>query len=178
MRKFTYLFAFLVIVAFQACEGPPGPAGRDGLDGLDGLDGVNIVGTTYEVEIDFVEEEDYSALFEFPVELVDSDAVLVYMLSGNDEGRDVWRALPQTIYFEEGVLVYNFDYTVADFSIFLDGPIDYSILGPEWTDAQIFRVIVVPSDFPDARIDLTDYEAVTKMLDISDEDFIRVDQKQ
>lgn len=158
--------------AFQACEGPEGPVGPQGEPGI------VIVGTTYEVEIDFNTENDFLDIFDFPSKLEESDAVLVYRLSAVDNGRDVWRQLPQTYFFQEGVLMYNFDYTVDDFSIFLDGAIDLNALPTQWRTDQVFRVIVVPSDFPSSRIDYSDYEAVTKMLGIEDDDFQKVHPKQ
>ncbi|SIO12663.1 hypothetical protein [Algoriphagus halophilus] len=173
-RTVKYLFFFIGLITFQACEGPIGP---EGPMGPEGEPGINILGTTYEVEIDFTESNDYADLFEFPEDLIESDAVLVYRLSGIDNGRDVWRILPQNYFFEEGVLIFNFDYTISDFSIFLDGPLNYSLLGPEWTDGQIFRVVVLPSDFPSGRIDYSDYENTMKMLNIEESDFIRIDSK-
>jgi hypothetical protein len=74
-------------------------------------------------------------------------------------------------------MIYNFDYTMSDFSIFLDGPINYSLLGSEWTDGQIFRVIVLPSDFLSGRINYSDYENTLKLLSIDESDFIRIDAK-
>ncbi|GAB3236017.1 collagen-like protein [Algoriphagus aestuariicola] len=174
MNKILTIFALIGLVAFQACEGPEGPMGpqgEQGVQGAPGTPGVNIVGTTYEVDLDFTEEGQYSGLFEFPEALIESDAVLIYRLSAVDNGRDVWRLLPQTYFFSEGVLMYNFDYTIEDFSIFLDGAIDPTILPAQWTTDQIFRVIVLPSDFPEGRIDYSNYEAVTAMLGIEESDF-------
>lgn len=175
MRKLTALFGLIGLIVFQACEGPVGP---EGPIGPIGEPGINILGTTYEVEIDFSESNDFSDFFEFPQDLIESDAVLVYRLSGVDNGRDVWRILPQNYFFQEGVLIYNFDYTFADFSIFLDGPLDYSLLGAEWTDGQIFRIVVFPSDFPDGRIDYSDYEGTMKLLNIEENDFVRIESKK
>ncbi|UZD24670.1 hypothetical protein PBT90_14910 [Algoriphagus halophytocola] len=175
MRKITAVLALVGLFTFQACEGPMGP---EGPQGIPGEDGVNILGTTYEVEIDFTPENNHSDLFQFPAANVESDVILVYRLAGVDDGRDIWTMLPQNFFFQEGVLIYNFDFTLDDFSIFMDGPIDYELLGPDWTDGQIFRVVVVPSDFPAARIDFSDYEATMKMLDIEDADFLRLDSSK
>lgn len=174
MNKLTALFALVGLLVFQACTGPEGPMGPQGPEGLPGVD---ILGTTYEVEIDFTEANDFTDVFNFPNRLEESDAVLVYRLVGVDNNRDIWRQLPQTYFFQEGVLMYNFDYTITDFAIFLDGPIDYALLPDEWSRDQVFRVIVLPSDFPTSRIDFSNYEEVTKMLGISDEDFQKVERK-
>lgn len=180
MKKLLPFFSLAALLIFQGCEGPEGPAGLQGPQGQQGAQGesgFNFVGTTYEAEITFTAEDEFGGLFDFPEELVESDVILMYRLSGVDEDRAVWRQLPQTLFFDEGVLIYNFDFTVRDFSIFLDGPIDYTILGPEWTDNQIFRIVVVPSDFPDGRIDYSDYEAVVAWLDIEEQDFVRISNK-
>jgi hypothetical protein len=169
------ILALFGLLVFQSCEGPLGP---EGPQGVPGEPGITIVGTTYEVEIDFTEANDYLDLFDFPSPLVESDVILVYRLAAVDAGRDVWTMLPQNIFFQEGVLIYNFDFTFEDFSIFMDGPIDYSILAADWTDGQIFRVVVVPSDFPGGRIDYSNYEATMNLLNISEDDFVRIESKK
>lgn len=175
MKKILTILALIGLAAFQACEGPEGPIGPEGPQGEPGI---VIVGTTYEVELDFTAGEDYSGLFDFPSALEQSDAVLIYRLSGVDGGNDLWRQLPQTYFFNEGLLMYNFDYTINDFSIFLDGGIDPKNLPAQWVTDQIFRIIVVPSDFPSGRIDYSNYDAVTKMLGIEDKDFQKVQIKR
>lgn len=166
MNKILSFFLLIGLVAFQACEGPEGPMGPEGEPGI------VIVGTTYEEQISFTAANDYMEIIGFDQKLVESDAVLVYRLSAIDNGRDVWRLLPQTYFFDEGaVLSYNFDYTVDDFSIFLDSNFDPAGLPADWRNDQIFRVIVIPSDFPAGRVDYSNYEAVTKMLGITEDDF-------
>lgn len=176
MKRLLAIIGIASIFAFQACEGPMGPPGPPGLDGLDG---VNIVGEAFEVEITFNEANNYGEVFDFTQPLVDGDALLVYMLEASplDENVFAWRLLPQTFYLEQGILVYNFDYTVNDFSIFLDNsPIDFSSLDPYYTDNLLFRVVVIPSDLQ-SRIDYTDYEAVMKMLGIEEDDFVKLSPK-
>ncbi|MDF2157604.1 hypothetical protein [Algoriphagus sp. CAU 1675] len=174
MRKLSLLFGLTGLLIFQACEGPQGPQGPPGLDGLDG---VNIVAEVFEVEVDFTAQNDYSELREFDPQLIESDVVLAFIEWDRDGNTPIWRALPQTVFFDEGVLMYNYDFTRFDFKLFLDGPLDYSLLGPEWTDNQLFRVIVVPGDYAGARIDWTNYDAVTKMLGLTDKDFVRLPAK-
>jgi hypothetical protein len=85
----------------------------------------------------------------------------------------------QNIFFDQGVLIYNHDFTSTDFRLFLDGPLDYSTLSADWTQNQVFRIVVVPGDYAGARIDYTNYEAVTRMLGIEEYDFknARLSQK-
>ncbi|MFT4612280.1 MAG: hypothetical protein ACI9OT_001663, partial [Gammaproteobacteria bacterium] len=51
-----------------------------------------------------------------------------------------------TEYFEDGVLVYNFDFTQQDVRFFLDGTVDLNSLDSVWTQNQAFRVVVIPAD--------------------------------
>ncbi|WP_111672383.1 collagen-like triple helix repeat-containing protein [Algoriphagus litoralis] len=187
MRKLSSIFGLILLIAFQACEGPegpqgvPGPQGPQGLQGVPGAPGapgVNIVGTTYEAEVDFTAEENWGVVLDFPEELVESDAVLTYILWDVVDERPIWRAVPQTIFFPAGPLVYNFDFSTVDIRLFLEGTVDPASLDDVWTQGQIFRIVVVPSDFPDAKIDWTNYEAVTKLLGIEDSDFQKLAPKK
>lgn len=172
LKNLSILIIFFLI---QSCEGPVGP---EGPIGLQGQPGINILGTTYEVEIDFNAENDYLDLFNFPIQLEESDGVLVYRLVGVENNKDIWRLLPQTYFFEEGILMYNFDYSVSDFAIFMDGPISYSSLQEQWRLDQIFRIIVIPADFPSSKINYNDYEGVVKMLGLSESDFVKLEPRK
>lgn len=172
------ILALFGLVVFQACEGPLGP---EGPQGIPGEPGINIVGTTYEVGANFTSANNYAEFFDFTEPLVDGDALLVYMLEESpvSQGTFAWRLLPQTFYLEQGILVYNFDYTLDDFSIFLDNsPIDFSQLDPYYTTDLVFRVVVIPSDLIGARVDYTDYEATMKLLNITEDDFVRIESKK
>lgn len=171
MKKIATAFALTGMFVFQACEGPEGPQGPPGLDGL--------IGTTYEVDdATFEPGENYQISYELPAPIVESNVLLIYRLAGVDQGKDVWTILPQTVYFNEGILNYGFDFTLDDFLLFMDGTINFDLLGSDWTDNQVFRIVVVPSNFPDARIDYSDYEGVTELLGIEEEDFIQLKPKK
>ena len=177
----TLILALFGLVVFQACVGSEGPQGIPGAQGVPGTPGVNVVGQTFEVEIDFTSANNYTGSFDFTEPLVDGDALLVYMLeeSPSVDGRVAWRLLPQTFYLDGGILVYNFDYTANDFSIFLDNsPIDFSKLDAYWTKGLVFRAVVVPSDLLGARVDYTDYEGTMNLLNISEDDFVRIESKK
>jgi hypothetical protein len=181
MRNFTLIFGLAVMMAFQACEGPEGLQGLQGPQGpqgQQGAPGVNIVGITYEAEVDFTEEEGWEAFLEFPNELEESDVILTYILWDIVQNRPIWRAVPQTVFFPEGPLVYNYDFTQSDVRLFLEGTVDFKSLENVWTQGQVFRIVVVPSDFPNSRIDFSNYEAVTKMLGITDSDFKKIEVKK
>lgn len=173
----TLILALFGLVVFQACEGPLGP---EGPQGPQGENGITVVSEVFEVEVDFNAANNYSEVFTFDPVIVESDVVLSFVLWEVDGETPIWRAMPQTAYFEQGgVLVYNYDFTRSDFSLFLDGNLDLSTLSADWTDNQLFRVVVLPGDFAsaNARIDLTDYAAVTQLLGLTDEDFKRIELK-
>lgn len=152
--------------------GPQGPQGPEGEPGI------TIVGEAFEVEVDFTEQNGYEGIFDFDPAILESDVVLAFIQwETTSNNQPIWRALPQTIFFTEGVLIYNYDFTRSDFRLFLDGPLDYSALGPDWTQNQVFRIIVVPADFAGSRIDWTDYEGVTKLLGLEESDFYKIQQK-
>lgn len=178
MKRILSIFALIGLVAFQACEGPEGPIGPAGPQGEVGEPGVNIVSEVFEVTADFTGENEFQAVFDFEPAILGSDVVLAFIEWERSGQTSIWRALPQTIFFSEGVLMYNYDFTNVDFRLFLDGPLDYALLGDEWTQDQKFRIVVVPGDFAGSRIDYTNYEAVTKMLGIEEGDFKKVQLKQ
>ena len=165
MKKILTLFLIIGVLIMQACEGPMGPPG---MDGQDGMDGQNIVGEVFEVQADFTPEGNFGFVDPYGFDILDSDKVLVYMLFGEEEGRDVWRLLPQTIYVEQGIFSYNYDFTSTDYSVFMEGNFDLNQLGPEWTDGQIFRVLIVPADRIDTRMDYSDHEAMLRLLNINE----------
>ena len=171
MKKIFTLIGIFALV-LTSCEGDQGPQGPPGFDGEDG---VNIVGTTYEVDnVNFSATNDFYR-FQFPSgsALVDSDAVLVYRLESVTDGLDVWEPLPTaTIFYEDGgFLQYRFNYTVGDVDIILESD-DISLLDAEFTSNQVFRIVVVPSDFAeDFNGKTPSLEALMSALNISDQDF-------
>jgi len=144
MKKLTTMILVLASAFILSCEGPMGPPGEDGTD---------LLGTIFELEGDFQPSNEYQLFFDFPnnFEIYDTDVVLVYILwdvvNVNGKNTDVWRLLPQTIVLDEGVIQYNFDYTVNDVRIFLEATIPFSDLLPAETQDQVFRIAVLPADF-------------------------------
>ena len=153
------------IVAFQGCEGPMGPQGPQGQDG--GL----IASSAFELgNVDFNVGNNYEVREAYGFEIMPFDVVLVYILWETEGGKDVWRLLPQSVFFNEGALQYNFDFTDQNVRIFLDGEIDLASLDASWLEDQVFRIVVAPADNV-GRLDYSDYHAVTRMLGLGDEDF-------
>ena len=169
MKKITGIFLVLALAIFSSCEGPVGPVGPTGPPGEDG---VHILGSVFEIQGDFTNENDYALYYAFPdnFEVFDSDIVLVYIRweQANDGEIDVWRMLPQTVVLEEGVLQYNFDYTLADVQVYLEGTIPFSNLLPSETDNQIFRIAVLPADFAVKKsVNINDLNEVMNTLKIN-----------
>lgn len=176
MNKKLIPILFLFAVLIQACSGPegaPGPAGPAGQDG------VNVVGTTFDVTgVNFNAGNEYSASFTFPsnkIEVFESDAVLVYRewaTQSDPSGPiSVWRLLPQSVIMNNGTLQYNFDHTFTEAFFYLDGSVNRATLPSSWTQNQVFRVVIIPSDYTSrksGKVDFNDYEAVKAAFGIDE----------
>ncbi|WP_423130393.1 hypothetical protein [Gaoshiqia sp. Z1-71] len=163
MKTISRILVVLAVLFLTACEGEQGPPGMDGLNGDD------LVGTVFEIQGTFNAQNNYTLYYQFPnnFEIYDSDIVLVYILWDQVDNLDVWRLLPQTVVLPEGVLLYNFDYTVGDVQVFLECTFDYSLLLPSETNNQVFRIAVLPAAYASNKaIDLTNLDAVMKSLKI------------
>ena len=176
MKKSLQLGLAIVLALFAACEGPQGPPGPPGQKGDDGLDGNVFLPTVYEIEGDFLANNDYRLSFVFPdnIEVLESDIVLVYLLweqAENEDGEmlDVWRLLPQTLVLNEGILQYNYDHTFTDVQIFLDGNIDFTTLLEAEALNQVFRIVVLPANFETQNLiqEIDDYYLMLKSLGIN-----------
>jgi hypothetical protein len=65
---------------------------------------------------------------------------------------------------DDGVLQYNFDYTVDDVKIFLEGTTDFNYLLPAETDDQVFRIAVLPADFMAQKsVDIKDFNSLKNL---------------
>jgi hypothetical protein len=173
MKKSKMGFLNLTIIGvglflILSCEGPPGPPGADGADG------VNIVGTVFEIAGTFNAQGNFGLYDEFGFEVLESDKILIYRLDGVDDDLDVWRLLPQIVFHQNGIFNYSFDFTQVDYTVFMEGNFDLTTLGAEWTNDQVFRVLVVPADFLNARLDLADHDAMIKLLGVDTSDIPRI----
>lgn len=160
MKKLLSLF--VLVILFISCEGPVGPPGPPGLPGEE----VIFLASAFEIEVDFTSQNGYSIVEPYGFEVFPSDVTLVYIQWDSTNGQPIWRLLPQIVEFQEGQLQYNFDFTRDDVSIFLDGTIDFGLLGSEWTQNQVFRVVVLPADNVGA-VNISSLEAVSKAGNIS-----------
>jgi hypothetical protein len=183
LSKLALLLSAALLISCEGPMGPMGPPGQDGLDGLDGLDGDSFLGTIFEIQGDFTSENDFSLYFAFPESTViyESDVVLVYILweqttIEGGEVLDVWRLLPQTVFLDEGILQYNYDFTYADVLIFLEGTIDFNTLLPAEAEDQIFRIAVLPADYAESKsLDVSDYNSLMKSLNFNPDAVKKID---
>lgn len=165
MKKLYILLLFVGAIISSCGDGPPGPQGPPGFDGLDGEESF-----VFEYEFSFT-APDYEVLLNLPDNFVmlDSDVMLVYFLWDVQDGIEIWRALPQTLYLSDGILAYNFDHTKFDANVFLDGTVNLDFLGADFTDNWIARIVVVPGQFFSGRtsIDFSDYDQVKAAFNLS-----------
>lgn len=146
MKNLFLLLALSTSIIFTSCEGPTGPPG------------INILGKVFETTVNFNAGNNFSRLVNFPtsIEVYESDVVLVYLLeetiSGDGGPIDIWSQLPQTYFLDQGTLLYSFDHTFLDVNLFLDGNFNLTTLSSNYTDNQIFRIAVVPSEYGNANL--------------------------
>ena len=157
-RIATIISVFALLLT--SCEGP------QGLPGFDGLDGAIIASSSFEIELDFINANNYEYIEAYGFEVLSSDVTLVYVLWETLNGQDIWRLMPQTVQFNDGNLVYNYDFTQTDVRFFLEGTTDFSLLDTSYTQNQVFRVVVVPADNV-GRIDYSNLDAVMTFYDIA-----------
>jgi hypothetical protein len=186
MKTLPLLIMILTLALGQGCRGPegplgpPGPQGPQGPQGPAGMPGGGELSLLFDIEGTFDEENEYTLFFEFPtdrIEVFETDVVLVYLqwdafMDNNNNPVPIWRLLPQTIFQDAGLIQYNFDHTFIDVSIFLEAQFNRANLGPEWTDNQVFRVVIVPAAHAGGKtaapVDYSNYEEVIRYLQVSD----------
>ncbi len=142
---------FVSVMLLTSCEGPQGPPGRDGFDGFNADE---YAALSFERTVDFEYFNDsglQEAFINLPFDILDSDAVLIYRLENIVEidgvPTEAWSALPQNFFLPgSNIIQYVFNHTYADVELLIDGNFDLSTLGNEFTQNQIFRVIILPAD--------------------------------
>ncbi len=168
MKKFYVLLFFAtILISCEGTVGPPGPPGPQGVPGEDGYDG--LIGQVIEVQADLNAGTDFEYFVEIPsdIEVFESDVIVVYRLMEVFDDTDVWEPLPQTIFRNNGILLYTFDYTLFDVRLFLDGTVDFGKLDPNDTDDLIFRIAIIPADFAKG-VNLKKMDEVIKALHVED----------
>lgn len=166
MKKILLTLATAVVL-FTSCEGPQGPPG---------LDGINILGQTFERSVNFQYNssnnlQQATVSIETSQRIYDTDAILVYRLES--EFPDEWSLIPQNFFLSGGdIIQYVYNHSLENnfrfrVNLFIDGNFNLSTLGPGFTQNQIFRFVVVPSDFAvTSGVDVQDYNAVMNALNL------------
>jgi hypothetical protein len=162
------------LLAVMSCEGPVGPPGPPGSDGLDGI---VILGEVFELEANFNAQGNFGVLGQYGFEIEESDKVLIYHLDGVEDNRDIWRLLPRTVFHPNGIFNYAYDFSTVDFSIFLEGNFDLRTLEAVFVQEQFFRVLIIPADFINGRIDVSDHAGMLRMMDVDPADIPRISLK-
>lgn len=132
------------------------------------------IGQTLEFTTNFTSANGFSDRFVFNENIFDSDVVLVFRLEEVSSGLDVWEPLPTASFFFindttgaiEGFLNYRFNFTIGDVDVILnsDAP---QLAGPEFTNNQTFRVVVVPADFAqNTDVDLLNFDQLSTALNL------------
>ena len=183
MKLIRFLIVAPLLLALAGCNnndgliGPEGPQGPKGDPGPQGVAGES--GFLFEyVDIDFV-APDYEVLLELPqdFEVFNEDKALVYLLwEVTSEDVDVWRLLPQTIFLDEGMFQYNYDFTMYDVKLFMDATFPLANLQEGDLLNQVVRVVIIPAQFWESgRVDFSNYDEVADMLGIPE---LKVNRKE
>ena len=173
MKRLVYLTIASLALIFSGCsEGPEGPPGPQGPQGPHGEPGE--IGIVFEYEnIDFT-GPDYEVFLNYPNDFTGlaSDVALVYLYwpTESDPDIDIWRPLPQTTIHPEGLLIYNYDFTMDDVRIFLQADFSLDLLTAIDTDDWIARVVIVPGEFwaSNRTGDHIDYEILKEAFNLPD----------
>jgi hypothetical protein len=157
MKKIITILAVIGMLSFQGCTTTdPNYVDHD------------TIGTVFETkQVSFIASS-YAVKYIFPVPIYSSDVVLVYRLSGNVNGNDLWEFLPETHYFADGTrdFSYNFDFTRNDVQIYLEGN-NLPTLDASYRLNQIFRIVVVPASFA-TSVNIGNYAAVMGALKVNE----------
>ncbi len=136
------------------------------------------IGTTIDLEPITFGQPDFAATFSFfdnGIDVFDSDVVTVFRREGtSNNGEAIWEPLPTASVFFindatnaiEGFLNYRYNFTIDDVEIVLDFDVpDANLVTAEFTTNQIFRIVIVPSDFIENKsVNVKDYESLSKAL--------------
>lgn len=163
MKKITLVLAFIGMITLNSCtvnEDNGNNIDNDTISEVFRYNGVNFVPNSY------------SVILNFPYAIYESDMVLVYRLTGFDNGNPIWKALPETYYFDDGTLSYryDFDFTQYDAQVTLEGYNLWELSSSERLN-QSLRVVVIPGYFANRMakpVDFSDYNAVIKHYNIDD----------
>ena len=211
-RLLQFIMLFFAIALVQACEGPEGDVGPQGETGPQGATGAQgpagASGTAqvFELGWNFTAEDDYQLFagyddiadfYGIDLQVGEDDIVLGYMniYTAADTANNpipFWSPLPQTFYPNNNPVTYNFAFT--NVALLLTMEADSSVLstlGPEYTDNQLFRFVVIPGqklrtatgsqqpiDIKKLPVDINNYDAVIKYFGLEGKEVKRIKFKK
>jgi hypothetical protein len=164
MKKILTLFAVVGLFAFSGCS-------NDNDNYVD----TDTISYVFEVNnVNFAANGD-GILQKFNSSIYSGDVILVYRLVDVVNGRDVWRPIPESYYYDDGTVyfTYKFNFTQDDFEIYLDG-FELNTIPNNLRANQTFRIVIVPGDDgvntkkSTNKADYSDYDAVIKKYNIDD----------
>ncbi|MDT0293839.1 collagen-like protein [Mesonia ostreae] len=166
------ILGIFLAAGLLACEGDRGPQGPPGQNGT------AFIGQTYEYEnVNFVYESAnnlYATLLNVPpeIEILPSDAILVYRLEEqivNGNIIETWSLIPKNFFVPQGTIQYLYNHTDADVELLINGNFNLSGLDTGFTNNQIFRFVVIPSDFAkDPKINIQTFDELEKAIQQQD----------
>jgi len=167
MKKITLVLAFIGMITLQSCNNDTTANAIDN----------DTISEVFEYSNVNFFPNSYSVVLTYPHPIYASDMVLVYRLSGNYQGEDVWKLLPETYYFADGTLDlrYDFDFTRFDTQVYMEG-YDLPAVSSAYRLNQVFRVVIVPGYFGNKQstLNFNDYNAVVQALHIDERNIIKV----
>lgn len=157
------LFAIVGVAFFlQGCEGPVGPPGPAGADGL--------IGEVHEVTATFNSANNYKVDFDFSRDIPSSDKVVGFILEGEDYlGNDNWEPLPQTFFQNGDTYLFTFDFSLAGFTLKLDGNANQGLLPSSTRTNRVFRMLIVPAALL-GKVDLNNMQDIMAKMGAKDAD--------
>ena len=169
MKKFTLVLAFIGMITLGSCS-----TNNDDVDN----DTISEVFELRNVNFGFDAQNGYNIYQTLNPQIRLDDVILIYRLSGTiDSSTPIWQQIPRTLYLNEGELDYDFDFSREDFTIYAGGTYDLS-LTPNFLNNQTFRIVIIPGYFSNKMkgggVDLSDYKAVVKALNIDESKVIKV----
>lgn len=165
MKRITLFLAFIGMMTLQSCE----------VNQIEDTVDNDTISEVFEVTRSFNSTNGYSTIVAFNPPIYSSDVVLVYRLSGQDQGHDVWKLLPETYYFNDGTrdFGYNFDYTRNDVNIYMVGN-DLQSVSVDFRLNQVLRIVIVPASFSKS-IDKNNIDAVMSALKVNESQIQKID---
>ncbi|MFD2827762.1 collagen-like protein [Leeuwenhoekiella polynyae] len=175
MKKTTTILSLLLVIILTSCSGSDG---RDGVDGLD-AEYSKVIEVT---GIDYVYDDANNEWFTqnpIPfdgVEVLEGDAVLVYLADGSvtasdGEPTELWKLMPITFFDANGEFQYEFNHTFENVELNIVGNFDLSTLNNAAVSNQTVRIVIIPTEYAENfNGDFSNYNEVMSALELNESD--------